>query len=100
MVVCDKSGIKEDGVHTAPLFVAEITSDSTKKNDYGIKMYVYGEIGVKEYWIVDLQRNAVVKYVQERGFIPEMAMYPSISELAVDVYPGLTIDLAKVFGQS
>ena len=38
MVVCDEAGIKDDGVHTAPLFVAEVTSDSTRRFDYGEKM--------------------------------------------------------------
>ncbi|MCR5128710.1 MAG: Uma2 family endonuclease [Lachnospiraceae bacterium] len=37
--------------------MAEVTSESTRKNDYGKKMITYSEIGVKEYWVVDLQRN-------------------------------------------
>lgn len=37
MTVCDENGIKDDGIHVAPLFVAEVTSESTKRNDYGRK---------------------------------------------------------------
>ena len=42
MTVCDETGIKDDGIHVAPLFVAEITSDSTKKNDYGYMLEIKG----------------------------------------------------------
>ena len=41
MVVCDEEGIKDDGVHTAPLFVAEVTSDSTRKYDYAPITYLH-----------------------------------------------------------
>ena len=97
MVVCDEAGIKDDGVHAAPDFVAEITSESTKKNDYGKKMVVYGDIGVQENWIVDLQRNMVVRYLSDNGFIPEI-IYPYMTTLSVHTYPGLDIDPKRIFG--
>ncbi len=60
MTVCNSNGIKDDGVHTSPLFVAEVTSEYTKKNGYVRKMATYNDIGVKEYWVVDIQRKVVV----------------------------------------
>lgn len=97
MVVCDKDGIKHDGVHTAPRFVAEVTSESTKSNDYGQKMVIYSKIGVEEYWVVDLQRKLIVRYLLRNGFIPEMIHYPNTVSLSVDSYPGLTIELSPIF---
>ena len=97
MTICKEDGIKDDGVHTAPLFVAEITSDSTKKNDYGRKMVVYGDIGVQEYWVVDLQRKVVVRYLSENWFAPEVFVYDSTISMPILCYPGVEIDLTKIF---
>ena len=93
MVVCDKNGIKENGVHTAPLFVAEVTSDATKRNDYTDKMIIYRNIGVKEYWVVDLQKKSVVKYLADSEFVPEPFLHPEV--MKVSVYKGLNIDLSE-----
>ena len=91
MTVCDKEGIKDDGVHTAPLFVAEVTSESARKNDYGRKMITYGEIGVKEYWVVDLQKKVVFQYLKSDDYIPQFFIHPE--SLGVSVFPGLNICL-------
>lgn len=96
MVVCDKEGIKEDGVHCAPLFVAEITSESTKGNDYRDKLEVYRKIGVKEYWIVDMQKKVILKCLESEDFIPQFFSRPK--SLQVSVYPELVIDLMSVMG--
>lgn len=97
MSVCDEAGIKDNGIHAAPLFVVEVTSESTKKNDYGIKMLTYRDIGVKEYWVVDLQRKSVVRYLADNDFAPEVIVYPHTSTISVQVYPSLEIDLSQIF---
>lgn len=92
MVVCGNDGIDESGVHKAPLFIAEVTSETTRKNDYCAKLETYRKIGVKEYWIVDLQRKTVYKYLDDDNYIPVTYVYPEI--MKVSVYPGLSIDLS------
>lgn len=98
MVVCDGDGIREDGVHATPLFIAEVTSEATRKNDYNEKLQVYRKIGVKEYWIVDLQRKTIYKYLEAEGYIPQTFMHPE--SMKVTVYPGLLIDLSTVMKPS
>ena len=93
MVVCDPDKIDEKGAHAAPLFVAEVTSESTRKNDYNGKLDVYRKIGVEEYWIVDLQRDMVVIYKKSMDYIPQFAIKPTALE--VSVYPGLTVYLPE-----
>ena len=97
MTVCNENGIKDDGVHAAPLFVAEVTSESTKRNDYGGKMVTYNDIGVKEYWVVDIQRKVVVRYLSESDFAPEVISYPLVEKISVHTYPSLKIDLSRIF---
>ncbi|MBR1816864.1 MAG: Uma2 family endonuclease [Lachnospiraceae bacterium] len=96
MVVCDEEGIKDDGVHTAPLFVAEVTSDSTRKYDYTNKMITYRDIGVKEYWIIDIQKKMVTKYLIDDDYAPITYLHPD--NVSVSVYDGeLVIDFSEMF---
>lgn len=100
MTVSDETGIKDDGVHIAPIFVAEITSEASKRKDYGRKMLIYRDICVKEYWIVDLQRKAIIRYLSENDFDPEDFTYPDVKKVAVHTYPTLEIDLSSIFEYS
>ena len=50
-------------IHPIPDFIVEILSESTERNDRGIKLIDYASHGVGEYWIVDPMRRAVEQYV-------------------------------------
>ena len=93
MVVCDASKIDDEGVHTAPKFVAEVTSKATRKNDYGDKLYIYQKIGVDEYLVVDLQANRIIRYLKENDYMPEIMADPA--KIEVKVYEGLILDLSE-----
>jgi Uma2 family endonuclease len=49
--------------YPAPDFVVEILSDSTEANDRGIKMDDYAAHGVREYWLVDTDKQLVEQYL-------------------------------------
>lgn len=93
MVIGDSSGIDENGVHTAPIFVAEVTSEESKKYDYNKKLETYRKIGVAEYWIVDLQRKIVCKYLASEDYIPQTFFSPK--EIDISVFPNISIDLSE-----
>ncbi len=97
MSVCDETGVKDDGIHTTPVFVAEITSLSTRKLDYVDKISIYAKIGVQEYWVVDLQRKAIVRYLLENDYAPEIISYPHAREISLHTYPSLKISLSRIF---
>ena len=97
MAICDRKGIREDGIHVVPTFVAEVTSKESKPVDFNQKMYVYVDIGVQEYWVVDLQRKRIVRYLLEDPFYPEEFLYSDIKKMNVQAFPGLEIDLAGIF---
>ena len=67
MIVCDRSIIKDDGIHGAPDLVVEVLSPSTSKNDRGPKMVHYAAAGVKEYWLVTPQQKLVEVYYNVDG---------------------------------
>ena len=53
MIVCDKSKINRARIFGAPDFIAEVLSPSTRRKDVTVKLFKYGNAGVREYWIID-----------------------------------------------
>lgn len=52
---------------TPPLLVVEIVSPGSKKTDYTIKQEEYKNLGVPEYWIVDLKQKKVAVLILING---------------------------------
>ena len=53
MIVCDRKKLTRQGVFGAPDFIIEILSESTRKKDSYLKLMKYQKAGVREYWLVD-----------------------------------------------
>ncbi len=51
----------------SPDFVVEVLSPSTEKTDRTIKFYDYESHGVKEYWIIDPEKEFVEQYLLNEG---------------------------------
>jgi Uma2 family endonuclease len=67
MIVCDRDRIKDHEADGAPDLVVEVLPPGTAKNDYGYKMKLYAESGVREYWIVDVKNKTVNIYLPNEG---------------------------------
>ena len=94
VVVCDPDKLDEAGRHGAPDWVIEIVSPSSKTMDYYKKAGKYAEAGVREYWIVDPAREAVVICRMEKG--EEPVIYPFTEKLVSGVVDGLKLDIQAV----
>ena len=94
VVVCDPDKLDEAGCHGAPDWVIEIVSPSSKTMDYYKKAGKYAEAGVREYWIVDPAREAVVICRMEKG--EEPVIYPFTDKLASGILEGLELDVQAV----
>ena len=110
MVVCDPDKIKSNGVHGAPDLVVEVLSPGTTKNDRGRKMDVYGQCGVREYWIVIPNEKTVEQYIQDNGrlvlhdvyfippdYTPEKELAEIAKEFQCSLFDDLTIRLEDIF---
>lgn len=84
-VICDSSKLDDRGCNGAPDWVIEIVSPGSKRMDYFIKAFKYRTAGVKEYWIVDPDRNRVMIYLYEKD---EVNVYGFTEEIPVDIYNG------------
>ena len=64
-VVCDFEKIDSKGCVGAPDLVVEILSLGNSKKEMKSKFALYQEEGVREYWVVDPERELVFVYVAE-----------------------------------
>lgn len=93
-VICDKGKLDGKGCHGAPDWIIEIISPSTKRMDYYTKLALYRTAGVREYWIVDPFRQAVIVYDMEHDEGP--ALYAFMDCIPVGIYPGFSISLSAL----
>ena len=86
VVVCDPDNVDDFGTIDAPDWIIEVTSKSTRGRDYNEKRRKYMECGVREYWIIDIQKDKVVVYLKEE---PEVAhAYSFDDRIPVSIYNG------------
>ncbi len=96
MVLCKDELIEKRRIEGAPDLVVEILSPSTRKKDQFLKLVKYMNAGVREYWIVDLEKKMVVVHTFEaEDYIPKL--YPFMSEIPIHISGGkCSIDFTKV----
>ena len=92
-VICDKSKLDERGCHGAPDWVIEIVSTSSRQMDYYRKLFKYCSAGVREYWIVDPERNRVLVYNSENEEIQDCTFADSVK---VGIYEDFYIDFSEL----
>lgn len=88
LIVCDPDKVKEWGIDGAPDFVIEIISPSTKSRDMFLKARKYKDAGVKEYWIVDLEKERVLVYIFDETVKEDIKIYGLEDEIPVWIYGG------------
>ena len=92
-VICDKSKITDEGCKGAPDWVIEIVSQSSKRMDYYIKLFRYRTAGVKEYWVVDPEKNHVIVYDFEHD---EVMDYTFSDKVKAGIYEDLEIYFSEI----
>jgi len=98
VVVCDKTKFGIRSVEGTPDFVIEILSPSTKRMDRKLKFDKYLKAGVKEYWIVDPERNLLeVNLLVNDKYVT--TIYNDTEKAPVTTLDGFEIDLADVFAE-
>lgn len=114
MVICDRSKVRDDGIHGAPDLVVEVLSPSSIKRDRVYKKGVYEKCGVQEYWIVNPIDKSVEVYLLENGVYQLDDAYclapdywlnklndEERAELKTEIIPsifsGLTVTLEDIF---
>jgi Uma2 family endonuclease len=84
--------LTEKNIVGAPALVVEIFSPSTRKRDQQIKRRLFERSGVREYWMVDPDRNAIVIHRRD-----DSGAFPRVAELAAAENAVLTTPLLQGF---
>lgn len=92
-VICHGDKLDEKGCHGAPDWVIEIVSPSSRKMDYVRKTALYQETGVREYWIVDPDRETVTIYEADRWDIPSCHSFSE--RIQTGIYKDLYLDFTE-----
>lgn len=93
-VICDPNKLTDRGCSGAPDLIIEILSPSSRKMDYITKNALYSDAGVREYWIVDPQKETTMIYRFEEDAAP--TIYPFQMQTPFGIFPGLTITISKL----
>lgn len=92
-VICDPKKLNDRGCAGAPDWIIEIVSPGSRPMDYYKKLFKYRTAGVREYWIVDHERDLVTVYDFQNG---SAANYTFADDIPVMICKGFFINLAKL----
>jgi len=84
----------EDKIVGAPDLVVEIISRGSRRFDSETKKRDYEHFGVREYWLIDPERQSMTFYRLEGDRFAETP--PTGDGFSCQVIPGFTLDLARV----
>ena len=87
-VICDSGKLTDKGCNGAPDWIIEIVSPGSRQMDYFTKLFKYRTAGVKEYWIVDPEKDSVMVYQFEEE---TMEQYSFGDDVPVGIYEGFSV---------
>lgn len=94
LVICDKDKLDEKGCQGAPDWIIEIVSPSSARMDYERKVKLYRESGVREYWIVDAERETVTVFDFEHE--KEAVRYAFTERIRAGIFDDLYLHLSEM----
>ncbi len=92
-VICDPKKLDDRGCTGAQDWIIELISPSTKQMDYFTKLFHYRNAGVREYWIVDADKNRVVVYRFESETTDDFTLQDVVP---VGIYDDFSIDFSDI----
>ena len=94
-VICDQNKLTDRGCTGAPEWIIEIVSPGNSTQDNVIKLNLYANADVREYWIVDPHKERIFVYHLEQQHF-EIETYSFHDCIPVGIYPDLQIDFASL----
>lgn len=93
-VICDRDKLDQKGCHGAPDWAIEIVSPSSVKMDCVRKVKLYQDAGVREYWIIDAEKETVTTY--EAGHWDEPVRHSFSERIKAGIFDDLYFELSKM----
>lgn len=92
-VICDSSKLTDKGCSGAPDWIIEVVSTGSRRMDYYTKLFKYRTAGVREYWIVDPEKDRIMVYSFETDNAEEYTFYDAVK---AGIYEDLEIDFRSI----
>jgi Uma2 family endonuclease len=97
-VICDKKGIQESKFVGVPTLIIEIVSPSNQANDLVVKLNLYMNYGVCEYWIVNPILNTIqVYYLNCDKLYEQIAAAKDSGVVTSKTFPDFSVELDEIF---
>jgi Uma2 family endonuclease len=97
VVVCDPEKLGPEGCRGAPDMAVEIVSPSNTAIEMNLKLKLYQEARIREYWVVDPENKYIGAY-RLQGDLYILQPYRGQDTAEPAIFPGLTIELSALFG--
>ena len=92
-VICDPNKLNDKGCSGAPDWIIEIVSPGSRRMDYLTKLFQYRSASVREYWIVDPEKNRILVYNFEQE---ETGDYSFSDTVKACIYEDFSIDFSQL----
>lgn len=86
IICCQEEQDSGSRIFGAPDFLAEVVSPSSKSRDRFVKLRKYKEAGVREYWMIEPEREQVIVFLFEDD--DRIAIYSFDDEISVSISDG------------
>ncbi len=94
-VICDPSKLTDSGCLGTPDWMIEIVSPASRRMDYYTKLFKYCIAGVREYWIIDPEKDRILVYDFESENTRD---YTYADSVKAGVYDDLVINFSDIAG--
>ena len=93
-IICDKNKLTDKGCKGSPDWIIEIVSPSSQRMDYLTKLFKYRTAGVREYWIINPEKETVQIYSFEGK--EDSAQYSFNDNISSGIFNNLTICISDL----
>lgn len=94
-VICDTNKLNDRGCIGAPDWIIEIVSPASRRMDYFTKLFKYRTSGVREYWIVDPEKDRILVYNFDSEDTGDYTFSDSVN---VGIYKDFCINFSDIAG--
>jgi Uma2 family endonuclease len=97
-IICDESKLDDNGCQGAPDLVIEILSPGNSKKEMRIKKQLYEDNQIREYWIIDPDRETVFQFVLgENDLYNPPLIYVSEEIVNCAIFEEFKVELDNIF---
>jgi len=98
VVICDTENLDENGKYKGvPSLVVEVVSSTNRRHDMIVKMNLYMETGIKEYWLADPESKLVSIYSFDNKDIKNYKIFEMGNVAESFIFPGLKVNVSEIF---